>query len=65
MQVPCFFAVGAADGLKKLGNLEEAQVRQILPKLRGYLEVENAGHWPQQENPEAVNQALLGFLHSL
>ena len=65
VQVPCFFAIGAADGLKKVGNSDEAQLRQVLPNLRGYLEVENAGHWPQQENPEAVTQALLGFLHSL
>jgi 2-hydroxy-6-oxonona-2,4-dienedioate hydrolase len=24
--------------------------------------VENAGHWPQFEQPEAVNQAMLAFL---
>jgi pimeloyl-ACP methyl ester carboxylesterase len=32
---------------------------------RGTVIVEAAGHWVQQEKPEEVNRALLGFLAGL
>jgi epoxide hydrolase A/B len=30
--------------------------------LRGTVIVDGAGHWVQQERPDEVNEALLGFL---
>ncbi len=29
---------------------------------RGLVELDGAGHWVQQERPDDVNRALLGFL---
>jgi pimeloyl-ACP methyl ester carboxylesterase len=36
-----------------------------LPNYRGTTLIDGAGHWTQQEAPEAFNAALLGFLRSL
>jgi len=36
-----------------------------VPNLRGTHLIPNAGHFAQQEQPEAVNDALLTFLASL
>ena len=33
--------------------------------LRGQLLIEGAGHWIQQQEPEAVNAALIEFLRGL
>jgi len=33
--------------------------------LRSSIVVPSAGHWVQQQEPEAVNAALLGFLSGL
>jgi pimeloyl-ACP methyl ester carboxylesterase len=33
--------------------------------LRGVVLIPGAGHWVQQERPDEVNEALLGFLSSL
>ena len=37
----------------------------LVPGLRGKVIVEGAGHWTQQERPEQVNEALLGFIREL
>jgi pimeloyl-ACP methyl ester carboxylesterase len=37
----------------------------MLPDFRGATLIEGAGHWTQQEAPEAFNEALLGFLRTL
>jgi epoxide hydrolase A/B len=34
----------------------------VLPNLKGKVIIEGAGHWVQQERPEEVNAALIGFL---
>lgn len=36
-----------------------------LPGFRGKAILEGAGHWTQQERPDAFNEALLGFLATL
>ena len=46
------------------GRHEKAQA-DWLTDLRGMIEVSGAGHWLQQERPEAVNAALLDFLGGL
>jgi pimeloyl-ACP methyl ester carboxylesterase len=37
----------------------------LLPNYRGKTMIPGAGHWTQQEAPEAFNAALLGFLATL
>jgi len=38
---------------------------QTVPGLRRTVMVEGAGHWIQQERPDEVNAALIGFLAGL
>jgi pimeloyl-ACP methyl ester carboxylesterase len=39
--------------------------RAAVPNLREPLWVAGSGHWIQQEKPDIVNEALLGFLRSV
>lgn len=62
---PSFFMTGKADGLKILYPLTEAQLRVGLPGLVGTYETDGVGHWVQHEAPQAVNEQLLKFLHTV
>lgn len=68
--VPSFFIGGLRDGVVTGPDGEgEGPMVQMLPTfctdLRGKVLIEGAGHWNQQEAPEATNKALLGFLGGL
>jgi pimeloyl-ACP methyl ester carboxylesterase len=39
--------------------------RSAVPNLRDPVWIAGSGHWIQQERPDEVNRALLGFLRSL
>jgi pimeloyl-ACP methyl ester carboxylesterase len=39
-------------------------MKTIVPDLRGAVMVD-AGHWVQQEDPDAVSDGLIGFLKGL
>jgi pimeloyl-ACP methyl ester carboxylesterase len=61
---PSLFIAGSKDavitgliGAKRVNELE-----RVLPNLKQKLIVEDAGHWIQQERPDAVNAALINFL---
>ena len=41
------------------------RMKTQLPNYLGAVVLEGAGHWTQQEQPEAFNTALLGFLSQL
>jgi len=62
---PSFFLRGDVDGLKEVGGSSLDTLRASLPGLRGAVELDQVGHWPQQEAPAATNQVLLDFLHGL
>ena len=66
IDVPSLFIAGAADwGIyQKPGEYERMQ-REACTQMRGCHLVQGAGHWVQQEQPEAVNRLLLDFLRSL
>jgi len=62
---PSLFIAGSNDavitgliGAKRINELE-----RVLTDLKGKLIIEGAGHWVQQERPDEVNAALLGFLN--
>jgi len=64
IQQPSLFIAGSKDavitgliGAKRVNELE-----RVLPNLKRKLIIEGAGHWVQQERPEEVNAALVGFL---
>jgi pimeloyl-ACP methyl ester carboxylesterase len=63
IDVPSMFIAGAADWgtYQKPGELERMQ-SQACADFRGAHLVPGAGHWVQQEQPEAVNRLLLDFL---
>lgn len=47
------------------GGKRVARLAECVPGLRRTLLLPGAGHWIQQERPEEVNAALLGFLRAL
>ena len=64
---PSIFIAGSEDevvtgliGAKRINDMEK-----VLPGLRRKLIIESAGHWIQQERPDEVNAALIGFLREL
>lgn len=65
IEQPALFVAGEKDGV----ILMAAEALQKLPErvtdLRTNLLIPGIGHWTQQEAPEAVNEALLGFLEQL
>ena len=60
---PSVFIAGAADWgpLQKPGDLEAMQTRACTRMLGCHM-VDGAGHWVQQEQPEATTRLLLDFL---
>ncbi len=63
---PALFIAGAEDVVLKMIPAHALEVmRRRVPDLRGVVLVEGAGHFVQQEQPGAVNAALLKFLRSL
>lgn len=65
--MPALFLVGQRDVGLSIPGMREiiAAMPGLVPQLRPVIEVPDAGHWLQQERPEAVNAALVAFLQSL
>jgi len=66
IRVPALFIAGTDDSvpaMARTGVIERMQA--AVPDLRDVVRVPGAGHWVQQERPEAVNDALVAFLRSL
>ena len=63
IEVPAQFIAGASDwGIyQKPGDFEAMQT-SVCARFAGAHLVEGAGHWVQQEQPQAVNTLLLDFL---
>lgn len=60
---PSLFVAGARDGvLEMFGDGSPETLSRGLADCRGVELIEGAGHWIQQEQPDAVNRALLAFL---
>lgn len=67
VEVPSLYLLGERDPGRSMPGMDliVASMRSLAPALRGAEVIPNAGHWLQQEAPEAVNTALLHFLASL
>jgi pimeloyl-ACP methyl ester carboxylesterase len=65
ISMPSYFITGELDGVNLMdpGGIERMQ--SLLPDFRGYSIIPGAGHWVQQEAPQAFNDALLAHLRSL
>lgn len=62
IDVPALFMTGEHDPVRHYAGRHEKAQSDWLTDLRGAIEVPGAGHWLQQERPDAVNAALLAFL---
>jgi pimeloyl-ACP methyl ester carboxylesterase len=61
---PSLFIAGSKDSVITglIGAKRVAELERVLPNLKQKLIIDGAGHWIQQERPEEVNAALIGFL---
>ncbi|CAB5511521.1 alpha/beta fold hydrolase [Achromobacter anxifer] len=67
VEVPALYLVGERDtglAIPGMAQIIEA-MPALVPQLRAAEVIPGAGHWLQQEAPEAVNKALVDFLRSL
>ena len=63
IEVPAAFIAGAADwGVFQSPGAFEAMQTRACADFRGATLIEGAGHWVQQEQPDATAEALLAFL---
>ena len=67
IDVPLLFIGGKSDWgtFQTPGAFERMQTRAVATDFRGAHLVDGAGHWVQQEQPEAVAALLLPFLNEL
>jgi pimeloyl-ACP methyl ester carboxylesterase len=63
--IPALFVGGSRDGPTIWGAPAIARFAETLPKLFRSEILEGAGHWIQQEAPEATNRHLIDFLRSI
>jgi pimeloyl-ACP methyl ester carboxylesterase len=52
-------------GITMFGQGVEERMRAAVPGLRGFHIIPGAGHWNQQEQPEATNRILIDWLKGL
>lgn len=65
LTMPSYFITGESDVVRLMDPTGPERMRNLLPDYRGETIIPGAGHWVQQETPQAFNDALLGFLRSL
>jgi pimeloyl-ACP methyl ester carboxylesterase len=63
--VPALFIGGDRDVATIWSQQAIARANEVCTDLRGSVILRDCGHWIMQEQPEAVNKELLGFLHGL
>jgi pimeloyl-ACP methyl ester carboxylesterase len=63
VEQPAMFLTGELDPVRQFTSAE--RMTGWVSDLRSSIVVPSAGHWVQQQEPEAVNAALLGFLSGL
>jgi pimeloyl-ACP methyl ester carboxylesterase len=64
--VPALFVSGARDwGAYQSPGATERMTRDVCTRMSGTHLVEGAGHWVQQERPDAVNRLLREFLSTV
>ena len=62
---PSMFIVGERDPVRHYAGQHEARLKEWLTDLRSQTVLPGAGHWLQQERPDEINAALIGFLGGL
>ncbi|WP_431262752.1 alpha/beta fold hydrolase [Roseateles chitinivorans] len=67
VEVPALHLIGERDAGRVMPGMDRIieAMPALAPRLTASQVIAGAGHWLQQEAPEAVNAALLGFLRGL
>jgi pimeloyl-ACP methyl ester carboxylesterase len=65
ISMPSYFITGDVDVVRMMDPTGPERMRASLPDYRGETIIPGAGHWVQQETPQAFNDSLLGFLRTL
>lgn len=67
VEVPALYLVGERDTGLAIPGMDQIinAMPKLVPNLKASIVVPRAGHWLQQEAPDEVNAALVGFLRSL
>lgn len=65
LSMPSYFITGDVDVVRLMDPTGPERMRNLLPDYRGETIIPAAGHWVQQEAPQAFNDALRGFLRTL
>jgi pimeloyl-ACP methyl ester carboxylesterase len=65
--VPALYVVGDRDLVLAFQGMDSviADLPQRVPLLQQTIVLPRCGHWTQQERPEEVNSAIIGFLKSI
>ena len=65
--VPALYVAGDRDLVVGFPGVAQliANLRAFVPDLRETVMLPGCGHWTQQERPQEVNAALIGFLRGL
>jgi pimeloyl-ACP methyl ester carboxylesterase len=65
--VPALYVVGDRDLVLAFEGMDSviADLPQRVPLLQQTIVLPGCGHWTQQERPEEVNSAIIGFLKSI
>lgn len=67
IEVPAAFLIGERDTGLSMPGMDQiiAAMPALVPNLKLSKVVPKAGHWLQQEAPDEVNQAIIGFLRGM
>jgi pimeloyl-ACP methyl ester carboxylesterase len=65
--VPALFIAGDRDLVVSGPGMAQtlSRLRAVVPLLRGPVLLPGCGHWTQQERPDEVSQAIIGFIREL
>ena len=65
--VPALYVAGERDMVVAFQGMDKLlpALRHYIPQLRDIIMLPECGHWTQQERPDEVNAAMIGFLKSL
>ena len=65
VRVPALYVAGERDLVVAFAGAAIPGMKTSVPQLRETIMLKGCGHWTQQERPEEVNAALIGFLRGL
>ena len=67
ISVPALYAAGDRDSVLAFQGMERviATLPRNVPLLQKTILFPGCGHWTQQERPDEINDAIIGFLQSI